>query len=394
MSARRALAATGIILLITAVVVVGGVIWLVLARRAAPAEHSVAQPVAVQVAAVAVADAEQWVSVVGSLAARHELVVAPEGLGGRISELPVDIGDVVKAGQVVVQLDQAGALTQQAQAAATLLRAQAAVRQQEAFVAESNASLGEANSALHRVESLAAGVVTEEALEQRRTAVTTATARYEAAKQSLELSRAEVAQAAAQVREADLALTRTTLLAPAAGTVLARPGRLGAVVPSGEVLLRLAQDGEIEFVAELTEDALAGVHEGQRVTLDAGGVQGEGTVRRVDPAVDTGTRIGTARVALTAPTPSLRPGLSARGRILVASGHGPVVPASALLNDGNTTVVLVVSDGHAHRRVVSDLLHAGERVLVGKGLAAGEKIIVRSPNFVPDGEAVNAVEDR
>jgi HlyD family secretion protein len=391
-AARTGATTTGIVSLIAVIALVGGVTWLVLSRRNAPQNKAVSSPVSVQVAAVVEGDLDQWVSVVGSLAARQELVVAAEGQGGRISELPVDVGATVTAGQVVVQLDPAGAKTAQAQAAATLLRSQAAVRQQEALIGEARAARDEAQSALHRVESLAAGVVTDETVEQRRTALLTATARSEAAEQALQLARAEVNQAEAQVSEAALALQRTTLRAPAAGVIFARPARLGAVVPSGEVLLRLVQDGESEFVAELTEDLLAAVKVGQRVELEAGGVTGSGTVRRVDPAVDPATRIGTARVALSGADAALRPGLSARGRILVATGHGPLVPASALLHDGVATVVLVVTEGHARRREVSGLMRAGERVLIAKGLSVGERIIVRSPNFVPDGESVNPVE--
>lgn len=378
--------------IIVLLLVIGGIAWAVL-RKPAPAPTQPTPPVAVRVAPVVQAEVARWVPVIGSLIARDELAVAPEIVGGRIIELLADVGDRVAAGQVVIRLDPATARTQLAQVVATQQRSRAAVAQQQAMIVEAQASLADAEASLQRAEAAGVAVVSEETRAQRGTAVAVARARVAAAEQSLELAKAEVAQAAAQAADAELSLARTELRAPAAGVVLERNAKLGAVANAGEVLLRLAQDGRTEFAAEVTEDLMALVAIDQPVTLSAGGVDGRGTVRRIDPAVDPITRLGVVRIALEGADTALRPGLSARGRIRVATGSGTVVPAGAVMDDGAGSVVMVVADGRAVRRAITGLLRADDRILAGGGIAVGEMVVSRAPNFISDGEAVVPVAE-
>lgn len=397
MEARRAGIVWWLSAIVAVIVVVAGVVVWSRHRAAAPSAVEpatpITRPVAVSTVTVRSAKLARWSSVVGTLIARNQVTVAAEGGGGRITELLVDVGDQVAAGQPVIVLDSTAALTLHARAEASRLRAVAMVRQQEALIAEAQAALSDATAAARRVEALGSGVASVETVEQRRTSVATATARLAAAEQALEINRAEVALSDAQVRDATLAVERTTLRAPAGGTVLIRQTHLGAVVNPGDMLLQLAQDGIVEFAAEVTEDVLPLVQVGQPVELDAGGISATGVVRRVAPSLDPATRLGEVRITLTASekNTTLRPGLSARGRIQVATGEGPVVPTSALLDDGAGTVVMIVAEGHARRRPVSKVLRAGAETLIGEGVAVGEAVIARAPNFVPDGEAVLAI---
>ena len=357
-----------------------------------------AMPVAVTVTAVRQGTLERWVPVVGSLVARDELVVATEGVGGRIAELLVDVGDQVIAGQIVARLDPSAAEVGMAQAEAGLQRARAAHAQQEAFIAEAAVTAADAEAAVKRADAAGSAVFSEEARAQRLTAMATARARMESAKQSLALATTEITQAEVQLRSARLDLARTTLVAPAAGLVLDRPARLGAVVNPGEALMRLARDGDIEFAAEVTEDLLVLIVPGQAVTLQAGGVSGTGTVRRVDPAVQAATRLGVARITLAHADGLVRPGLSGRGRIHVATGTGLLVPTSAVIDGDLGAAVLVVRGGFARRQAVVISLRADGKALLAPtaspaegGLADGDQIVARSANFIPDGEAVTAV---
>ena len=392
MDARRVGSASWIaVAVVAALSGVGIAVWQVMKRQHVGPVTTASRPVSVSTIAVQSGHVARWASVVGTLVSRNELTVAPEGAGGRIIELLAEVGDHVTAGQPVIKLDDTAALTQKAQAEAIKQRSLAMAKQQEAVIVEAQAALRDATAAARRVEALANGVASEETVEQRRTLVATATARLTAAEQGLVMQRAEIAQSDTQVREAILAVDRTTLRAPAAGLVLMRPAQLGAVANAGEMLMRLAQNSEVEFAAEVTEDLLQLVRVGQPVECEVGGITFTGVVRRVDPSLNSATRLGEVRVSLIAPDPLLRPGFSVRGRIEVATGEGPIVPSSALLNDSAETVVMVVADGHARRRPVSSLLRAGSEILVGKGLAVGEEVIARAPNFVPDGEAVTAV---
>ena len=384
-----------LLLLIVVVAALGA--WWLWPRHPAPVPKA-AMPVAVTVTAVHQGTLERWVPVVGTLVARDELVVATEGVGGRIAELLVDVGEQVTAGQVVARLDPSAAEVGMAQAEAGLQRARAAQAQQEALIAEAAVTAADAEAAVKRADAAGSAVFSEEARAQRQTAMASARARMESAKQSLALAMTEIVQAEVHLRSARLDLARTTLVAPAPGLVLERPARLGAVANPGEALLRLARDGDIEFAAEVTEDLLVLIAPGQAVTLQAGGVSGIGTVRRVDPAVQAATRLGAARITLAHADGLVRPGLSGRGRIRVASGSGLLVPTSAVMDGEHGAAVLVVRDGHARRQAVVVSLRADGKALLapaadgdGAGLRAGDQVVARSANFIPDGEAVTAV---
>ena len=384
-----------LLLLLVVVAALGA--WWLWPRPGAVAPKA-AMPVAVTVTAVRQGTLERWVPVVGSLVARDELVVATEGVGGRIAELLVDVGDQVAAGQVVARIDSSAAEVGLAQAEAGLQRARVAQAQQEALIAEAAVTAADAEAAVKRAETAGSAVFSEEARAQRQTAMASARARLESAKQSLAVAKSEIVQAEVQVRSARLDFVRATLVAPAAGLVLERPARLGAVAIPGEALLRLARDGDIEFAAEVTEDLLALIAPGQAVTLQAGGVNGSGTVRRVDPAVQAATRLGSARITLAHADGLVRPGLSGRGRIHVATGTGLLVPTSAVMDGEQGAAVLVVRAGHARRQTVVVSLRADGKALLapapggdGAGLREGDQVVARSANFIPDGEAVTAV---
>ena len=375
------------------VVLAGGAGWWWFHRQpAVSVPTTVAAPVAVRVLTVAEGEVTTWAAVIGSLVARNEVRVAAEGASGRIIALAADVGDQVSAGQVVVRLDPVTAEIQLAQARASRQRALAAVGQQQALQREAAAAQAEAEAAVRRVETAGATIISDEVRNQRVTAAATAAARTQAAQQAIALAEADVVQSTAQERQAEENLARTSLHAPTAGVVLDRSARLGAVVNPGETLLTLLQDGVVEYAAEITEELIPALRLGQEVEVTAAGVTGKGTIRRLDPAVDPLTRLGQIRISL-ATTPAWRPGLSARGRILLAKGSGPFVPRSALLEDERGAAVLVVTDGHAHRRPVGKLLRGETQILVGEGLRAGEVIVSTAPNFIPDGEAVTPVAE-
>ena len=389
-------------LLLAIVLVFAAAIWWLWPRHQAPVPKTV-MPVAVTVATVHPGTLERWVPVVGSLVARDELVVATEGIGGRIAELLVDVGERVAAGQIVARIDASAAEVGVAQAEAGLQRARAVHAQQQAVIGEAAVTAADAEAAVKRAEAAGSSVFSEEARAQRQTALASARARMTSAQQALALAETEIAQAEVQLRSARLDLSRTTLVAPAAGLVLERPARLGAVANPGEALFKLARNGDIEFAAEVTEDLLALIAPGQPVTLQAGGVSGTGSVRRVDPAVASATRLGVARITLDLADGLVRPGLSGRGRIHVATGTGLLLPTSAVIDGEDGASVLVLRGGFARRQAVVISLRADGQALLAptanrvepgpvlEGLVDGDHVVARSANFIPDGEAVTAV---
>lgn len=184
---------------------------------------------------------------------------------------------------------------------------------------------------------------------------------------------------------------RQTLHAPVAGIVLDKAAIEGARFAAGEALFRMADLSRVWVIAEVYERDLAQVRPGQhaRVTLDA--FPGRTFEARVDylyPTLNAATRSTPLRLELDNPDGVLRPGMFARVE-LETGGAAPtlVVPASAVIDDGDRQVVLMALDeGRFQPRPVRLGARDGDFVEVREGAQAGERVVV-SANFLIDSES-------
>ena len=218
----------------------------------------------------------------GLLVAREEIAVGPELSGYRVAALLADEGDSVRAGQPLARLDD-GLL-------------QARIRQAEASLAQARAQARQAQAESARVDGLdGQGVLSEEQIQQRRTAAASANASADVAAANL----------AGLKEEAE----RMTLRAPVAGVVLQRNVRRGDVAsPGGEAMFRLARDGMVELAAEVPEDQVDRIRLGDAVEVTlASGVVLHGKVRLLSRRVDEKTKLAQVRVSLPVRA-DLRPG--------------------------------------------------------------------------------------
>ena len=238
---------------------------------------------------------EEWPVAIpahGNLTAWQEAVVAAETGGLRIVGLPADVGDVVHRGQDLAQLSQEAVL--------------ADVALQEARVAQARASLSEAQANAERArEASGRPAMSEQQANQ-----------YLVGEES---AKASLRAAEAQLRSQQIRLDQTHIRAVDDGTVSARAATLGSVVQPGTELFRLVRQNRVEWRAEVMADQLGRIEAGQsaRVRL-ADGEAIDGVVRVVAPTFDPNTRMALVYVDLPAPGRA-RPGMFARGEILVAS---------------------------------------------------------------------------
>jgi HlyD family secretion protein len=302
----------------------------------------------------------------GSIAAWQEAIVGAESNGWRLAEVRVNVGDVVRRGQVL----------------ATFVSdmAQADVAQIKASLAEAEATLAEAAANAQRARELQpSGALSAQQINQYFTAERTAQARVEAQR------------AAAKVQQ--LRLQQTQVLAPDDGVISARSATVGAVVPAGQELFRLIRQGRLEWRAEVASTDLAAIKPGQAVQVTpAGGAAVAGTVRKVAPTVDPTTRNGLVYVDLPSTGPA-KAGMFARGEFDVGASTGLTLPQSAvLLRDGFSYVLAVGADSRVTQQKVSVGRRIGERIEVTGGLAAGARVVATGAGFLSDGDLVRVVE--
>lgn len=365
------------------------------ARAEEPAAAAApAKPPVVSVVAAADGEVVSTVIVTGTLIAREEIQVAADVDGLRVEEILADEGDTVAAGAVLARLATDRIDISLAENGSQLASADAAIAQARSQIAEAKASAVQAAAALERTRTLTdKGVASRDTLDQRVAAADAANARLAAAEQGLAAAEATRAVTAAQRRTLELQRDRTEVRTPKGGLVLARTARIGAVV-SGQsgALFRLAEDGEIELDADVTDAVLARMRPGQAVAVLPAGADTAvaGTIRLVAPEVNATTRLGKVRVSLPA-SPQLRVGSFARGTVELARVRGVVLPAGAVLTSADTAAVQVVRDGKVETRPVVTGLSGGGLVEIVSGLAAGEDVVARSGTFLRDGDAVSPV---
>ena len=332
--------------------------------------------------------------VTGTLVAREEALVVPEIEGLRITEILVEEGDRVKAGQVLARLSADTLNAQLAQWQATMNVSTAQIAQARSQIAQADAALAQSGPALARAQDLlkiSSG--TQATVEQRAAEQRINEAKLAGAKDGLVLSTAERANRDALGNEIKLKLARTEIKAPVDGIISRRTARLGAVASAvSEPLFRLIANGDIELEAEVPEFRLTRLVKGQTASVTFGqDIILGGLVRLVSTEVDKASRLGKVRVALL-PDPRPRTGAFARGTIEISRRTVLAVPNSALQYDGADPYAQVVQDGHVVARRVKTGLSAQGMVEITGGLAEGEAVIARAGAFLHDGDAVNVVK--
>ncbi|MEM5520172.1 efflux RND transporter periplasmic adaptor subunit [Sulfitobacter sp. AS59] len=350
----------------------------------------------VTVATATQAEVVNRVSISGTLEPYREVLVYPLVTGFPIEVLMVDVGAEVAKGDTLAQLNVDTLNAQLSQAKAEFARAEAGVRQAQSQITSAKASAAQARSVLERNQQLdRSGNVTQAALDQAVANSQTADAAAASAEDGLEVARAQVLQAQAQLDIAQLDLDHATIKAPTAGIISARNAQVGAIANnSAEPLFRMIQDGVIEVQADVIETELAQISVGDPAQLEIPGAGTvEGTVRLVAPTVDATNRLGDVRVSLEGSN-MLRTGLFAGGWIITDRHEGLTVPTTAILTDAKGDYLLEVQDNTLIRRDVTAGFIWNDIREVISGLDDGAIVVARASAFFSDGDKVNPVPQK
>jgi HlyD family secretion protein len=326
----------------------------------------------------------------------QQVNVAPLIEGQQIEELLVDVGDTVKAGQVMARLSRSTLDLQKSQLNASLASARATIAQAEAQLTQAKSSADEAQRSNARAIALkAAGNTSQAAADKANSAAISATAQLAFASQSLEATKANLALVQAQIANVDLQLDRTDVTAPVAGEITARNATLGGIASAaGQPMFVLIRDSALELRADIAERNLLRVLPGQSAVLNlsTGLAPLVGTVRLVEPTIDSATRLGRIRISF-ADSARVRSGMFVEATILVSQRRGLAVPVTALGTYQGDPSVMLVLDGTAKRKIVKTGVRDGGWVEITEGLAEGQIVVTKAGSFVRDGDRINPVAE-
>ncbi|WP_374360842.1 efflux RND transporter periplasmic adaptor subunit [Pseudoduganella danionis] len=309
----------------------------------------------------------------GNVAAWQEASVSSQSNGLRLAEVRVNVGDVVKAGDVLAVF--AGETVE-----ADLAQAKAALQEAEANAAEAVANAARARS-LQNTGALSAQQISQ----------------YTTAEQS---ANARIASAKAALASQQLRMKYTKVVAPDSGVITARSATVGAVSGTGTELFRMILQSRLEWRAEVVAADLRQLKPGTTASVKAAnGSIASGKIRMIAPTVDAQTRSALVYVDLPASAASgkdapFKAGMFASGQFDLGTSDAITVPQQAIVvRDGFSFVFRLNADSHVSQIRVQPGRRLGERIEVLNGLNSDTQIVVRGAGFLNDGDLVHNVAD-
>jgi RND family efflux transporter MFP subunit len=355
----------------------------------------------VAVAAIARGDISQSLTIAAEFHPFQEIEVHAK-VAGYLKSIGVDVGDRVKAGQLLAVLEIPELQDEIKQDAAAVKRATEEVNRAQADLERTESAHEVAHLSSARLASvmkarpnLVAQQDIDEATGRDRVAeaqVSTARAAVAAAKEQL-----EVAKAGAGKSQTLFDYARIT--APFAGVITRRYADTGAMIQAGTSsqtqampIVRLSQNDRLRLVIPVPESAVSRIHLGGAVAVTVQSLRKTvaGTVARFADRLDTETRTMRVEVDVANPSLDLVPGMYADATLVLDAVKGVLVaPVQAVdRTDTGARVLVVGRDGKIDARTVTLGLEADDRVEVTRGLNAGDLVVVGSRAQLKPGSVV------
>jgi RND family efflux transporter MFP subunit len=370
----------------------------------APANNPVTPsdpPLTVSVAQVLEQAVERRIMVSGSLLAQDHSPISVK-VSGHLRTIAVDLGSVVRAGDLIAEVDPRDYELRLEQARAAL--AQARVRlgltlegeddqvdiESASTVKEARAVLVEKRGELERLSVLSTeGVASRSHLEAAEAAFEVASNRHQEALQEARNRQAMLLQRRAEFEMARKQLTDTRLVAPFDGAVQERRANLGEYLPVGSPVVTLVRTDPLRLRVEVPEREATRVRLGQSVRLQVEGHRQvfTGQIKRFSPAITAQSRMLVVEADVSADG-LLRPGAFARAEIITESETPAlIVPPNALVSFAGVEKVFSVENGKVTERFVTTGDRTGDYIEILSGLAAGE-FVVLDPGGLRNGQLV------
>ncbi|MFA6956104.1 MAG: efflux RND transporter periplasmic adaptor subunit [Thermoanaerobaculia bacterium] len=307
---------------------------------------------------------------------------------GNVTQILVSEGDRVKAGQLLLTIDDRDIAAQQRKAGAGLDETENAIAGADAgrVAAASQAAL--ATATYNRfVQLRERGSVSPQEFEEVEARYRAAVAQKTSADRMYDQMVAKRSQARADADSAAAMLSWTRITSPVDGVVTAKNADVGMQAMPGMSLLTVESTSGYRLDTTVDESRIGSIKQGgkARVTVDSTGAVIDGTIEHVSPALDPSSRSYVVKVSLP-PTEGLASGMSARARIKIGETTTISVPKSALVFQGQLTGIWGVDpEGIAHLRFVQTGRDLGERVEVLSGLGDGDRYASPATAALRDG---------
>ena len=335
-------------------------------------------------ATAALGDLEQSVLATGTLQAFKQVSVGAQA-SGQIKSLNVALGDSIKKGQLIAEIDAMKQENDLRNTQAALLSAEALLGSRQALVKQAELNFQ------RQKELLSADAIARQTYEQAEATLGTTRA-------DIKTSEAQIAQARIAADTAQVNLNYTRILAPMDGVVVALVAQQGQTVnanQSAPIIIKLALLDTITVKAQISEADVVRVKPGQKVYFTILGAPDKRyytTLRSVEPApdsivTDTATTVNTATAIyynglLDVPNPDglLRISMTAQVYVVLNEAKGVITIPSAAIQQvgrrGAASVRVVNAEGQAVKREVKVGIDNNVNAQILEGLAVGDKVVL------------------
>ena len=314
---------------------------------------------------------------------------------GYIKRRMADIGDRVRAGQPLAEIEAPELEDQVGQAKAALQQTQASLDQAQANLEQGKANLGLAKLTADRWRELAAeGVVSRQDNDNYQAQYQAQTANVQALEKAITAQRSNIGAAEANLARLNEMENYRVVKAPFDGVITVRNVDVGALVTTGTTLLfRMAQTGTLRIYVNVPQANASAIHVGQPARLTVSNLPGRtftGTITRTANALDPNSRTLLAEVQVPNGDGALLPGMYSDVDLTNSRTDPPLlIPSDALIvRAGGTQAAVVRPDHTVHMQKIVVGRDYGDRLEVMSGLQEGESIMTNPGDSAREGVSV------
>lgn len=374
-----------------------------------------ATPVQIEQVKKGVVSSEAGIS--AKLAPSEEIEISPK-VSGKITSLPVKLGQPVKKGEVLFKLDETDLANTVAQQEAAYKVALANLKQSgsstDQSLVQAQNSLKQAEQGLtdaqlnqQRMKQLFdQGAISSQQFEQANTSLMNAQTAYENAKQTLEttkqkttlqVSEASVNQAAVALQNAREQLANAVVTAPISGFVSSVNGAVGQIASQGTPVVVIVNTNPLLVKANLSEQDITKVKVGTavKVNIPILGKEVEAKVSAVSPVMNSQLKAYPIEISIPNPSNELKADMVVNvtfaGQV---SGKEEelIVPRKAVFEREGKKFVFRIEDEVAKQVEVTTGEETSDQIVIKSGLAEGDKVVVKGQTLLQDGKKVSIIQ--
>ncbi|MFQ5864515.1 MAG: efflux RND transporter periplasmic adaptor subunit [bacterium] len=310
------------------------------------------QAVPVETYTIRAAEVVDKIRATGTIFPLHDVLVSSE-TAGTITQVYAEVGDLVKKGDVLVQVDEELKQLALQQAAAKLVEAKAAYEKAEKDY--------ERNKQLFENQDISEYI-------------------FENARLQKESAYAAYLMAQANKKMAERHLKDARILSPVEGYVAARLVELGSTVAPGTPVAKVVDISLVKVKLGVSEKDIVKISKGQPATIFVDSYPSEefqGHVAAVGPQAELSTRSFPVEILVENSDFRLKAGMLAKVEVATQIRQNvPLLPKSALLERSGQTLIFVIKNGRAQKRIPKLGLESGDKIVLLAGAKAGEEVVI------------------